>query len=246
MQATNFIQKGRVLSLVAPYTRTAGQAAMIGSLLGVAHNDVTNGAVGVFDFEGTWLLEKTSAQAWALGAKIYWNAGTKKCSNVASDGPLVGIAMATAANPSSTGLVRLNGVPSETNAPDAVSGGLTAVVKFTDNSGGAAADNTIAAITAPAAIVDNSGGTAPVDHTMVVITQPNLASWDGATVFPSSNQGGAIANAILLLTNDVALLAGKQNTNRTAIVALTDAVTELATKVNVLIDRLRSAGVIVT
>lgn len=145
MQATNYVQKGRVLSVVAPYSRVAGEAAMIGSLLGVAHYDVTNGAVGVFDFEGTWNLAKTSAQAWTLGDKIYWNAGTKFVTNVPTDGPLVGTAMATAANPSDTGRVRLNGVAAAT-----AEGPQAAIANLTDNSGGTTADGTIGAIAATA------------------------------------------------------------------------------------------------
>jgi len=200
MQASNYVQKGRVLSLVAPYSRTAGQAAMIGSLLGVAHYGVTNGEVGVFDFEGTWDLEKTSAQAWTLGDKVYWNTSTKVCSNIASDGPLVGVAMAAAANPSAAGRVRLNGTPPETAS--AVLGGQTAVADLIDNGGGAAADGTIA-----------------------IVTAPTLTDWNGSSVHPSAAQGTAISAAIT---------------------ALTAAVKELSAKQNVILARLRSAGIIAT
>jgi predicted RecA/RadA family phage recombinase len=103
-----YIQPGEVLTLTAPYTRTSGQGAQVGSIFGVACNDVTSGAEGEFATEGVYRLAKTSAQAWTVGQKIYWDNSNKRCDTVSTVGILIGVATAVAANPSSTGNVKLN------------------------------------------------------------------------------------------------------------------------------------------
>ena len=140
--ATNYKQPGKVITFTAPYQRNAGEAAMLGSLLGIAQATVANAVAGEFATTGVWTIAKTAAQAWTAGDKIYWNAGTKLVSNVSTDGPLVGIATADAANPSNTGDVRLNGASMPFGE-----GQEAAIVSLTDNGGGAAADDTIAVIT---------------------------------------------------------------------------------------------------
>lgn len=59
-------------------------------------------------------------------------------------------------------------------------------------------------------LTDNSGGAA-ADGTIAVVTAPNLASWDGATIYPSAAQATAIIAAITALTNAVKELSTKQN-----------------------------------
>lgn len=59
--------------------------------------------VGVVD------LAKVSAQAWTVGAAIYWDDTAKLMTTVSTGNTLVGVAVAVATNPSSSGRVRLNG-----------------------------------------------------------------------------------------------------------------------------------------
>lgn len=94
---------GDVLTLAAPYTRTAGQGALVGGIFGVALNDVTSAADGEFMTRGEFALEKTSAQAWAVGDRIYWNNSTKLCDSDSAAGRFVGVCTVAAANPTSTG-----------------------------------------------------------------------------------------------------------------------------------------------
>jgi predicted RecA/RadA family phage recombinase len=107
----NYIQPGDVMTLTAPYTRTSGQGALVGHLFGVATKDVASGAAGEFMTRGVHTLAKTSAQAWTVGALIYWDDTNKVCTTSSASGAnfLIGCATAVAANPSSTGTVRLNG-----------------------------------------------------------------------------------------------------------------------------------------
>ena len=163
--ATNYIQPGAILTLTAPYDRLSGEGAQVGSIFGVATSDVLSGAAGEFDTEGVWSLAKTSAQVWTVGQKIYWDNGNKRCDSDGTVGMLIGVATAAATNPSSTGYVKLNG-----SAPSSSEGPQAAEADLTDNSGGAAADGTIGAVTAPTALTDNGGGTA--DGTVALQAEP--------------------------------------------------------------------------
>ena len=105
----NYVQPGDILTLTAPYDRTSGQGALVGSMFGVAVRDVLNGASGQFQTIGVFELDKTSAQAWTEGSLIYWDNTNKVATTTATSNKLIGAAVAAAANPSATGLVRLNG-----------------------------------------------------------------------------------------------------------------------------------------
>jgi predicted RecA/RadA family phage recombinase len=104
--AINYVQPGKTITLVAPYQRNAGLGALVGSIFGVALTTVANGIEAEFAVNGVWDLAKTSAQAWVLGDKIYWDDTNKRCDNTAV-GVFIGIATAVAANPSGAGRVRL-------------------------------------------------------------------------------------------------------------------------------------------
>lgn len=274
----NYIQPGVVLTLAAPYDRTSGQGAQVGSLFGVAAGDVLSGADGQFQVEGVFTLAKTSAQAWTQGQKIFWDNSNKRCDSDSTVGMLIGVAAEVAANPSSTGAVRLNG-----SSPATAEGAQGAVADLTDNSGGAAADGTIGVVTAATALTDNGGGTA--DATVALQAEPvtltDSTGFSGthddtlaATTVPPALTGGespteAEHNAVLTLLGvmvqnasdtaqkviELVTLAGVAQDNlkevtttlaadRVAIVALTDAVKELSTKINATLAALRNAGIL--
>jgi predicted RecA/RadA family phage recombinase len=105
----NFVQPGDTMTLTAPYARNSGEGALVGSIFGVACTDMDNAANGEFATRGVYELAKTSAQAWTQGALIYWDDTNKVCTTTSSGNKLIGAAADAAENPSSTGLVRLNG-----------------------------------------------------------------------------------------------------------------------------------------
>lgn len=82
----------------------------MGSVFGVSNYTVVSGAEGEFDVEGVFDLPKTSAQAWTQGALLYWDNTNKglhhHCQQSQADRHG---GTSRAANPSSTGTVRLNG-----------------------------------------------------------------------------------------------------------------------------------------
>ena len=105
----NYVQDGHTLSLTAPYDVASGGGLLVGSLFAVAVSAATSGNPVQGTTCGVYTLPKTSAQAWTVGAKIYWDDTNKVATTTATSNTLIGCAVAAAANPSATGTVRLNG-----------------------------------------------------------------------------------------------------------------------------------------
>lgn len=105
----NFIQPGENVTLAAPYDVVSGAAAKVGSIIGIASNDALTGEDVVLVRRGVFSVAKVSAQAWTLGAPIYWDNSTKLFTATVGSNALVGAAHAAASNPSSEGEVLLTG-----------------------------------------------------------------------------------------------------------------------------------------
>ena len=240
--ATNFIQEGDILDLLAPYDRTSGQGMQVGQIFAVALGTALSAAAIRGKTSGVWLLTKVGSQAWAVGDKVYWDDGNKRCTTVATAGMLIGVATTIAGSGSTvvTGYVRLNGV-----APAALEGPQAAEADITDNSGGASADGTIAVVTAPTALTGTLTGT--VNSALVDIAA-TAGSCAGTSTPSATNVDSAIATAVASIvtgTNEqLKELQTAIGQDRTAIIALTDAVKELSTKQNALLAKLRIVGII--
>ncbi|MFA7278633.1 MAG: DUF2190 family protein [Sterolibacterium sp.] len=136
----NFVQEGNILTLTAPYTRTAGQAALIGAIFCVACNDVTSGASGEFARTGVYDLTALSTATGAMGAKAYWDDSNKRIDTDSTIGMLVGTLVTAKTNGQTTARVVLNGC-----APSTAEGAQGAIVALTDNTGGSGThDDTLA------------------------------------------------------------------------------------------------------
>jgi predicted RecA/RadA family phage recombinase len=107
----NFVQKGRTVTLPAPYAVASGAGLLVGSIFGVANFAAVQGANVEADVVGVFDLPKTDAQAWTVGALIYWDDTNKVCTTVSSTNKLIGVALSAVANTAglTTGRVRLNG-----------------------------------------------------------------------------------------------------------------------------------------
>lgn len=142
-------------------------------------------------------------------------------------------------------------------AADGTIGVVTAPTALTDNGGGTA-DGTVASQAAPVTLTDSTGLSGSHNDTLEAVTTftPSVA-WNGSSVYPSAADATAIGAAITALNqnasdtaqkvielvtlaataqNNLKELTARQAENRTAIVALTDAVKELATKVNEIVN----------
>jgi len=105
----NFVQEGKTITLTAPYAVSSGGGLLVGSIFGVATNDAASGASVETLTTGVVTLAKNSAEAWTVGELIYWDDTNKVVTATSTSHKLIGVAAAIAANPSSTGNVRLNG-----------------------------------------------------------------------------------------------------------------------------------------
>jgi predicted RecA/RadA family phage recombinase len=106
----NYIKTGDTLTLVAPSGGVvSGNFYLLGTMLvcattSAAATEVFEGrTVGVYD------VPKVSAQAWTVGARVYWDNTASNFTTTVGSNTLVGVAVLAAGNPSSTGRVRLNG-----------------------------------------------------------------------------------------------------------------------------------------
>ncbi len=105
----NYIQPGKVLEVPAPANVSSGDGVLVGTLFGVASFSALQGDAVSLQVVGVFELPKLEAQAWTVGAAVYWDATNKRCTTVATDNTLIGKAVAAAANPSTVGVVRLDG-----------------------------------------------------------------------------------------------------------------------------------------
>lgn len=104
----NYVRDGDRIPVPAPAGGVVGgNGYLIGTLFGVAVGSAAEGATFQLQTNGVIELAKVSAQAWTLGAKIYWDNTAKLCTTVASGNTLVGVAAEAASDPSATGQVRL-------------------------------------------------------------------------------------------------------------------------------------------
>lgn len=139
-----YIQPGATLTLTASRDVVPGDGLLVGSLFGVSLGTYAEEASGEFSTVGVHELAKTSAQAWTVGAKIYWDDTNHRCDTDSTVGQLIGVATEAAANPSSVGRVKLLG-----NAPATAEGPQAAIASLTFGTN-------ITAATANGALTDSS------------------------------------------------------------------------------------------
>jgi len=105
----NYVAEGDIMDVVAPYARTAGQGTLVGSIFGVAVNDVALAAVGQIKTKGVFDITKTAAVNWLAGTLLYWDDAAKSITNVVAANKLVGTAVQAQVNADAIARVRLNG-----------------------------------------------------------------------------------------------------------------------------------------
>ncbi len=90
----NYIQMGDNLTLPAPYDVSSGDGALIGTIFGVASTSQLSGEDTSFVRVGVFALPKPGSQAWAVGAKVYWDNTAKNVTTTATSNTLIGAAAA--------------------------------------------------------------------------------------------------------------------------------------------------------
>lgn len=106
----NFQQPGETVGVLAPRAVASGEGVLVGALFGMAATNAASGAAVEIVRRGVFAgVPKTSAQAWTVGAKVYWDNTNFVFTTTASGNTLCGVALAVAENPSDTGTVLLDG-----------------------------------------------------------------------------------------------------------------------------------------
>ncbi|MDG9791977.1 DUF2190 family protein [Brucella anthropi] len=104
----NYIQPGDNVTVPAPADVKSGDLVVVGDLFGVAQFSAKAGDDVEIATKGVFGLPKVSAQAWSVGAKVYYVAADKNISTTATGNTFIGHATEAAANPSDFGAVRLS------------------------------------------------------------------------------------------------------------------------------------------
>lgn len=107
--ATCYQDDDRYIDYTAGADISAGDVVILGKFLaGVAINDIANGAVGVIDTKGIYKVDAVNNLAFTVGDVLYWNASTKKVTNVEAGLPIIGVAVAAKAENATYCYVALN------------------------------------------------------------------------------------------------------------------------------------------
>lgn len=105
-----FVQSGFIVPVPAPAGgAVSGKGVLIGSLFGVAATSADEGLTVEIATQGVFDLNKASADAFTLGAPVYWDATAKTCTADDEGNTRIGAALAAAAGGTTIVRVRLNG-----------------------------------------------------------------------------------------------------------------------------------------
>lgn len=103
----NFVQAGSALTIPAPTAVASGDVVLVGNIIGIANGASATGADLDLTTTGVFALPKVGADAFALGATVYFNTTTKLATATASGNPAIGTAVAAAGIGVATVKVRL-------------------------------------------------------------------------------------------------------------------------------------------
>ena len=103
----NYLQPGNIVEVTAPAGGVvSGAPVVINQMIGIAATTEDAAASVNIQITGVFTVTKKSAEAWAEGSPIYWDAANEYFT-ITEGGLFAGLATAVAANPSSTGSLLL-------------------------------------------------------------------------------------------------------------------------------------------
>jgi predicted RecA/RadA family phage recombinase len=100
-----FVQQGETMTMVAPYTVTAGQGMQVGQNFGVALLDAASGTPVEAAQCGVMDITKEPSLAIADGARVYWDNTNRRVTTAAAGNLPIGIASGAAAGAASVARV---------------------------------------------------------------------------------------------------------------------------------------------
>lgn len=103
----NYLQPGNIIEITAPAGGVvSGAPVVVNQMIGIAAKTADADEPVNIQITGVFTVNKVSAQAWAEGSPIYWDAAASLFT-IVEGGLFAGLATAVAANPSSTGSLLL-------------------------------------------------------------------------------------------------------------------------------------------
>ena len=106
----NKVQRGDIVTVVAPYGVSSGQGVLVGVLFGVAAFDAANGTAVEIERTGVFDITAVTADTGNQGAKIYWDNTARKLTTTAASNTLVGALTIAKGSSDATARVLLDGV----------------------------------------------------------------------------------------------------------------------------------------
>lgn len=88
----NYVQKGDTLTIPAPAAVVSGFPVISGAIVGIASGGAASGAPVDVATVGVFELPKVAANAFAVGAVVYWDAGVDLATSTATGNTKLGVA----------------------------------------------------------------------------------------------------------------------------------------------------------
>lgn len=105
--ANGFVQDGELLDYTPSSAVAAGEVVLVTDRCFVAPRAIAANEKGSLQTRGVFTIQKTTGEAWTLGQKLYWVAGTSKASTTAGSNKVLGYAAAAYASGATEGNVLL-------------------------------------------------------------------------------------------------------------------------------------------
>ena len=100
-------QRGETLDYTATGAVTNGQVVSLGNRIGVAGNDIAEGATGALHVTGVYVMEKKASEKITMGAPVYYDATEDEITATEKGNVPAGYAAATAEASDTTVLVNI-------------------------------------------------------------------------------------------------------------------------------------------
>lgn len=107
--ASNYVQTGDTLTIPAPADVLSGGVVIAGAIVGIAQNDALTGALVDVAVSDVWELPKVGADAFTLGAAVYWDDTANLATVTTTGNTKLGVAVAAAGAGVAAVKVRLSG-----------------------------------------------------------------------------------------------------------------------------------------
>jgi predicted RecA/RadA family phage recombinase len=105
--SARFVQDGEFLDYTPGGAVDAGVPVVFGDRVFVTPRALAANELGSVQTRGVWFLTKHAGEAWAMGAKLYWDNGNSRVTTTASSHKVIGYAAQAALSADTTGFVML-------------------------------------------------------------------------------------------------------------------------------------------